>query len=219
MLDLCSCLLQGHEDEVAQVGGSLASYFEVYHRLLATRLAAATRATTTQQLSQIAAETAESCVDSQHTYVHAQQLLTSAACWLGGAVFRRLSQEVEAKATAHHGGAKVYQLQVCRRLTDPYTALIPPSVIPVSACPTIASGMGSHVWSIAGVSLLHLAGLSCVDVITVFKALLCFWHFCRPPRQLGCCCAGAPYCCSRCSCRSLPLLTTGKRCIWCPTYS
>jgi negative elongation factor C/D len=104
--------LQGHEEEVALVGGSLASYFEVYHRLLATRLAAAARATTSKQLSQIAAEIAESCVASQHTYVHAQQLLAAAASWPGGAVFRRLSQEVEAAAVAQHGGAKVYQLQV-----------------------------------------------------------------------------------------------------------
>lgn len=94
------------------MGGSLASYFEVYHRLLATRLAAAARATTSKQLAQIAAEIAESCVASQHTYVHAQQLLAAAASWPGGGVFRRLGQEVEAAAVAQHGGTKVYQLQV-----------------------------------------------------------------------------------------------------------
>jgi hypothetical protein len=110
--------LQGHEDEVAVVGGSLASYFEVYHRLLATRLAAAARATTAKQLSQIAAEIAESCVGSQHTYVHAQQLLAAAASWPGGDVFRRLGQEVEAAAVAQHGGPKVYQLQVCHVIFD-----------------------------------------------------------------------------------------------------
>eukprot|EP00879_Flechtneria_rotunda_P021413 GHRR01022570.1.p1 GENE.GHRR01022570.1~~GHRR01022570.1.p1 ORF type:complete len:302 (+),score=121.38 GHRR01022570.1:122-1027(+) len=106
-------LKQGHQDEVAVVGSALASYFEVYHRLLASRLSGAIRATTPQQLLQIAAEISESCVDCQHTYVHAQQLLMAAARWSGGeSVFRRLSQEVEAAAVAKHGAAKVYQLQV-----------------------------------------------------------------------------------------------------------
>ncbi|KAF8064640.1 FPS1 [Scenedesmus sp. PABB004] len=103
-------LKQGHEDEVSMVGGSLASYFEVYHRLLATRLAAAARAASPAALAQLAAEVSGSCVGSQHTYVHAQQLLAAAAGWPGGGVFRRLSQEVEAAAVAKHGGAKVYQL-------------------------------------------------------------------------------------------------------------
>uniref|UniRef100_A0A383VL51 Uncharacterized protein n=1 Tax=Tetradesmus obliquus TaxID=3088 RepID=A0A383VL51_TETOB len=121
-------LKQGHEEEVALVGGSLASYFEVYHRLLATRLAAAARATTSKQLAQIAAEIAESCVASQHTYVHAQQLLAAAASWPGGGVFRRLGQEVEAAAVAQHGGTKVYQLQ--------------PLLVPLAASPEERRAVG-----------------------------------------------------------------------------
>jgi hypothetical protein len=67
---------QGYEDEVAHVGGSLASYFDVYHRLLASRLAAAASAKDTKQLQSIANEIVGSSVDNQHTYVHAQQLLS-----------------------------------------------------------------------------------------------------------------------------------------------
>lgn len=69
-------LLQGYEDEVAQVGASLASYFDVYHRLLASRLTAAARTKDEKQLRSIAGEIVASSVDHQHTYVHAQQLLT-----------------------------------------------------------------------------------------------------------------------------------------------
>jgi hypothetical protein len=67
---------QGYEDEVAHVGGSLASYFDVYHRLLASRLAAAACAKDAKQLQSIAHEIVGSSVDNQHTYVHAQQLLS-----------------------------------------------------------------------------------------------------------------------------------------------
>lgn len=67
---------QGYEDEVAQVGGSLASYFDVYHRLLVSRLSAAAQAQDAKQLRSIAREIAGSSVDNQHTYVHAQQLLS-----------------------------------------------------------------------------------------------------------------------------------------------
>jgi negative elongation factor C/D len=67
---------QGYEDEVAQVGGSLASYFDVYHRLLVSRLSAAAQAQDAKQLRSIAREIASSSVDNQHTYVHAQQLLS-----------------------------------------------------------------------------------------------------------------------------------------------
>jgi negative elongation factor C/D len=61
---------------VAQVGASLASYFDVYHRLLASRLQAAAKAKDEKQLRSIAGEIVASSVDHQHTYVHAQQLLT-----------------------------------------------------------------------------------------------------------------------------------------------
>eukprot|EP00775_Hariotina_reticulata_P012244 gene12244-12381_t len=103
-------LKQGHQEEVSLVGGALASYFEVYHRLLATRLLAAVGSNSVRQLQDLAAEIADSCGSSQHTYVHAQQVLTAAAGWAGGEVLRRLSQEVEAAAVANHGGPKVFQL-------------------------------------------------------------------------------------------------------------
>lgn len=106
------CCVQGHEDEVASVGSSLASYFEVYHRLLAARLVAVANATSEQQLSSLCAEFKESCCQSQHTYVHAQHLLTSLGRLEGGAVFWRLSQEIEAHAALQHGGAKIWMLQV-----------------------------------------------------------------------------------------------------------
>lgn len=48
----------------------------MYHRLLASRLAAATRATDAKQLRTIAKEIVGGSVDNQHTYVHAQELLT-----------------------------------------------------------------------------------------------------------------------------------------------
>ena len=60
---------------MAQVGGSLASYFDVYHRLLVSRLAAAARASDEKQLRVIAKEIVGSSADNQHTYVHAQALL------------------------------------------------------------------------------------------------------------------------------------------------
>jgi hypothetical protein len=107
-----AAMIQGHQEEVSLVGGALASYFEVYHRLLATRLLAAVSSNSVRQLQDLAAEVAGSCGSSQHTYVHAQQVLTAAAAWPGGAVLRRLSQEVEAAAVAAQGGLKVYQLMV-----------------------------------------------------------------------------------------------------------
>lgn len=58
------------------MGASLASYFDVYHRLLASRLQAAAKAKDEKQLRSIAGEIVASSVDHQHTYVHAQQLLT-----------------------------------------------------------------------------------------------------------------------------------------------
>lgn len=114
LLQCTAAVAQGHEDEVSLVGGSLASYFEVYHRLLASRLAAATRAASAAQLTALCAELSDSCVASQHTYVHAQQLLGDLAARPGGCLFRRLGQAVEAAAVARHGGAKVYPLQVRR---------------------------------------------------------------------------------------------------------
>lgn len=81
-------MVQGHEDEVSSVGSSLASYFSVFHRLLAVKLKAvlsllsaesnASGLSTTassaisSQLHSISKDLADSCVQSQHTYIHAQ---------------------------------------------------------------------------------------------------------------------------------------------------
>jgi len=102
---------QGHADEVAAVGLSLSSYFEVYHRLLARSLELVCSAATSAQLERLSADLAEACTASQHTYAHAQQLLTRLASRQGGATFRRLSQELEAAAATRHGGAKVWAMQ------------------------------------------------------------------------------------------------------------
>jgi hypothetical protein len=72
----CALVTPPAHDAFPQVGGSLASYFDVYHRLLASRLAAAARATDAKQLRTIAKEIVGGSVDNQHTYVHAQELLT-----------------------------------------------------------------------------------------------------------------------------------------------
>lgn len=118
------------------MGSSLSSYFEVYHRLLARRLEAAAAAASPAALARVSAELAEACAGSQHTYAHAQLLLShlharSAAAAAsssgdaggaggggdaggsggGGGAFRRLSQDLEAAAAARHGGAAVWAMQ------------------------------------------------------------------------------------------------------------
>lgn len=45
----------------------------------------------------------ESCCQGQHTYVHAQQMLTALAAHANGARFKRLSQELEAHAATQQG--------------------------------------------------------------------------------------------------------------------
>ena len=45
----------------------------------------------------------ETCCQGQHTYLHAQLLLTQLGRLPGGARFRRLSQELEAHAARAHG--------------------------------------------------------------------------------------------------------------------
>ncbi|GAX82209.1 hypothetical protein CEUSTIGMA_g9637.t1 [Chlamydomonas eustigma] len=106
-------LMQGHEDEVASVGSSLASYFSVFHRLLVARLRAiatlctsssqsvGTR-TASQELQHLAKELADSCAHSLHTYLYAQQLLLWLSQHPGGQVFLRMSQELEHVAAASH---------------------------------------------------------------------------------------------------------------------
>jgi hypothetical protein len=107
--------MQGHDDEVAAAGASLSSYFEVYHRLLARRLEAAAVAASSAQLEQLATELADACAGGQHTYVHAQHLLTHLAAREGTSggcgPFRRLSQELENAAVTRHGGAVVWSMQ------------------------------------------------------------------------------------------------------------
>ncbi|GBF95080.1 hypothetical protein Rsub_07581 [Raphidocelis subcapitata] len=105
----------GHDEEVAAAGASLSSYFEVYHRLLARRLEAAAAAASSAQLQQLAAELAEACAGGQHTYAHAQHMLTHLAAREGasgsGGPFRRLSQELEGAAVSRQGGAAVWAMQ------------------------------------------------------------------------------------------------------------
>ena len=51
----------------------------------------------------------ETCCQGQHTYVHAQQILTELGQHMRGTRFRRLSQELEAHAAAQRG-AIVWQM-------------------------------------------------------------------------------------------------------------
>ncbi|KAK9822993.1 hypothetical protein WJX81_003185 [Elliptochloris bilobata] len=95
-------LRAGHEGEVAGVGASLASYFGVFHRLLANRLREVPGAAA-PRLSTLAAELQETCCGGEHTYAHAQQMLTALGRHPHGARFRRLAQELEAHATASAG--------------------------------------------------------------------------------------------------------------------
>lgn len=57
------------------MGSSLAGYFGVFHRLMAGRLRAAASAQP-QALPPLLAELQESCCQAEHTYAHAQQLLS-----------------------------------------------------------------------------------------------------------------------------------------------
>ncbi|EIE24527.1 hypothetical protein COCSUDRAFT_40900 [Coccomyxa subellipsoidea C-169] len=101
-------LQAGHEDEVASVGSSLASYFGVFHRLMANRLKEVAQADA-DRVDSLAAELKETCCQGQHTYVHAQQILTELGQHPRGSRFRRLSQELEAHAAAQRG-AIVWQM-------------------------------------------------------------------------------------------------------------
>lgn len=65
----------GHEDEVASVGSSLAGYFGVFHRLMASRLKEVPMAGA-ERLAAIADELADSCGGAEHSFTHAVQLLT-----------------------------------------------------------------------------------------------------------------------------------------------
>jgi negative elongation factor C/D len=89
----------GRDVEAAAVGASLVGYFGVYHRLLAVRLKQAAAARDEATLHQLSKELCESAVESQHAYVHAQQLLREMAVDLSqpwAPRFLRLAQEMEA---------------------------------------------------------------------------------------------------------------------------
>lgn len=65
--------------QVAAVGGSLAGYFGVFHRLMAAKLREAAAAADERALEALARGLKEDCCASQHTYVHAQQVGTDGA--------------------------------------------------------------------------------------------------------------------------------------------
>ena len=89
--------------QVAAVGGSLAGYFGVFHRLMAAKLREAAAAPDERQLAALCRVLKEDCCASQHTYVHAQQVLGELGRHPHGARFRRMAQELEEHAAALHG--------------------------------------------------------------------------------------------------------------------
>lgn len=89
----------GRDAEAAAVGVSLVGYFGVYHRLLGVRLRQAAAAKDEATLAQISKALCEGTSQSQHAYVHAQQMLRELASdpsqpWAPR--FTRLAQELEA---------------------------------------------------------------------------------------------------------------------------
>ena len=70
----CCCLHPPSPAQVAAVGGSLAGYFGVFHRLMAAKLREAAAAADERALEALARGLKEDCCASQHTYVHAQQV-------------------------------------------------------------------------------------------------------------------------------------------------
>ena len=89
----------GRDAEAAAVGVSLVGYFGVYHRLLGVRLRQAAAAKDEATLQQISKQLCEGAAQSQHAYVHAQQMLRELARdpsqpWAPR--FIRIAQELEA---------------------------------------------------------------------------------------------------------------------------
>lgn len=112
----------GYEDEVASVGSSLAGYFEVFHRLMASRLKQVPSAGAAQ-LAIIATELRDSCCGAEHSYVHAQQLLAALERHPNGANFRRVAQELDQHAAASAwGGPEVWHLSTWLRPPQPIDA-------------------------------------------------------------------------------------------------
>ncbi|KAK9864357.1 hypothetical protein WJX84_002228 [Apatococcus fuscideae] len=102
-------LADGHDQEVASIGSNLAGYFGVYHRTVATRLKKAVGATV-KELEALTSELKESVCQGEHTYVHAQHLLSHLSRTANGSIFRRISQDLESHAARLHEGA-VWRLQ------------------------------------------------------------------------------------------------------------
>ena len=69
----------GGDVEAAGVGASLSSFFGVYHRLLGVRLRQVAAAQDEATLQRLTKEICESAAQSQHAYVHAQQMLMELA--------------------------------------------------------------------------------------------------------------------------------------------
>ena len=66
------------------MGGSLAGYFGVFHRLMAAKLRDAAAAADERALEALARGLKEDCCASQHTYVHAQQVAWAGRLPWGG---------------------------------------------------------------------------------------------------------------------------------------
>lgn len=70
---------------------------------MAAKLREAAAAPSEAALAALARSLKEDCCASQHTYVHAQQVLAELARHPHGARFRRIAQELEQCAAAAHG--------------------------------------------------------------------------------------------------------------------
>jgi negative elongation factor C/D len=100
----------GREGEVAAVGSSLSGIFAVFHQMISAKIKAIAAATTKEQIQQLSVELAQSCCNSQHTYVYTQLLLYGLADHpqLGGR-FLRVARDLEA-AAAESVGAVVWKI-------------------------------------------------------------------------------------------------------------
>jgi len=100
----------GREGEVAAVGSSLSGVYAIFHQMISAKIKAIAAATTKEQIQKLSAELAQSCCNSQHTYVYTQLLLYGLADHpqLGGR-FLRVARDLEA-AAAESVGAVVWKM-------------------------------------------------------------------------------------------------------------